>query len=115
MTKRYTVKGSSLDVLSCDRCGRTELKSTVVLLDNVSDEIVHFGIDCAATVAGYAITQDDVRAADRAEADARFAVVQAEGARWESWLFDQTGETEVFSAIQKLGGFAAARAAYKAA
>jgi hypothetical protein len=114
MDKRYTVKGSTNDIQACERCGRDGLKSTVVLHDRRADEIVHFGIDCAATVAGYAITGDDVRAADRAAADERLAALAAATATWESWLLETTGIADTFAAIQALGGFTAARAAYAA-
>lgn len=43
---RYTVRGIS-DCPNCDNCGKTNLKSTVIL-ETECGELVNFGSDCAA-------------------------------------------------------------------
>ena len=122
MTARYAVLGTTDDQTDCDLCGRTGLKSTVALRDNLGTEpVVYFGSDCAAKAIGWTVADVEVaaRTADRVarEAiDARNARArELESARWFAWLADQTGTTDVALAISQLGGFALARAAYRAA
>lgn len=44
--KRFTVRGVS-DKTECDVCGKTNLKSTIVI-ESESGELLHYGSDCAA-------------------------------------------------------------------
>lgn len=77
----YTVKGTTTDVLTCEQCGRDDLKKTVVLdaLDaegNPTGDITYMGTDCAARAAGW--TQSEVtrrarKADERAKVEARNA------------------------------------------
>lgn len=126
MSKVYRVKGSTTDVTECELCGRVDLKGTIVLevLDadgNGTGEVVYYGANCGAKAAGW--TQRDIKqaakTADQAARDAatreREARRDAEATRWTAWLTEQTGETEIPAALAKLGGFAAATAAYRAA
>jgi hypothetical protein len=57
-TAGYEVKGTTDDVTTCERCGREDLKSTVVLQD-ADGATAYLGTDCAAHVAGR--TQQDIR------------------------------------------------------
>jgi hypothetical protein len=49
---RYTVAGISDEHNTCDCCGKSNLKSTVVLLDLDSGEFVFFGCVCASRNTG---------------------------------------------------------------
>lgn len=55
-TADYLVKGSTGDITTCDHCGRTNLRKTVILAtldaDGAEEDIVHFGVDCAARASG---------------------------------------------------------------
>lgn len=126
MSKVFQVKGSTTDVTECELCGRTELKGTIVLqpLDidgNAEGNVTYYGANCGAKAAGW--TQKTIRVAaqlaDREAARiaqaAASAAASAAYARWTTWLTEQTGETEILTATAKLGGFTAARAAYRAA
>lgn len=44
--KRFTVRGIS-DKTECDVCGKTNLKSTIVL-ESEDGSLLHYGSDCAA-------------------------------------------------------------------
>lgn len=54
--ENYRIKGTTDDVTTCDRCGKPELKGTVVLealdADGNGDGIVYFGSTCAGRVFG---------------------------------------------------------------
>lgn len=125
MTKMFKVQGANDEVTVCGCCGRDNLKSTVILacLDsdgNPTGEVVRYGTDCAARAAGW--THRDVTVmVRRANTDAAAAAEQVRAARanaahndWAAWLYATTGESDVTVAIQRLGGFAAARAAFNA-
>jgi hypothetical protein len=120
------VLGTTTDVPECGLCGRDDLRYTIALqpLDadgNADGEVVYFGSDCGARAAGW--TQREIRHQARSADDAkrrqeqarRDAEYEAETNRWLSWLTAQTGEADAPIAIQKLGGFTAARASYREA
>lgn len=48
----YRIKGTTGDITTCDHCGRDNLRKTVILAtldaDNNEEDILHFGVDCAA-------------------------------------------------------------------
>jgi hypothetical protein len=124
MGKAYRVLGTTTDVTECGLCGRDDLRYAIALqhLDadgNPDSEVEYFGSDCGARAAGW--TQKDIRQKAKAADDAkrreeqtrRDAEYEAETARWVGWLGAMTGVTDVAIAIQKLGGFAAARAQYR--
>jgi hypothetical protein len=64
MENRLTIKGVSDEVLECQKCGKVELKRTVVLTDGVS--AVYYGSACAARVLCMRKGQVDRIANDRA-------------------------------------------------
>lgn len=110
--------GTVEDITTCDHCGRTDLKATVALSID-EGPVLHYGRDCAATalkVARSSISKA-VRAADAAKEDearqARRAAAALADAAWGAFL--RPVHSNRFMAIERLGGFAAARAAFKAA
>ena len=118
MSKAFEVKGTTDEFTTCELCGREGLKSTIVLVPTAGGDVVHYGSDCGARAAGWAVA-DIERAARTADDEARraaeaerFAALSAETARWEAWLYERTGVTETFAAIEALGGFTAARRMY---
>lgn len=113
-----TVLGISDDVTMCECCGREDLKRTVAIsFDGAA--AVYYGTTCAARAikttaadvrAAARRADDDKKAAARAIRDAEF---RAEDARWQSFLDERApGGTDRFTQIERLGGYAAARAAY---
>lgn len=106
--------GNSDDVTTCECCGRKNLKSTVALSIN-DGEAVYFGVTCAARALAMEakLVRRASKAADeakyQAEKTARQAKADAEFALWDAFLKAHgTGEC-VFTRIQSLGGYAAAR------
>lgn len=95
-TPAYRVKGTTEDVTLCDRCGRVELKRTVVMaeLDADGNEvgILHAGVGCAATLAK--LTEPEVRdeiaaidaAAQLGERQARADDTAAREGAFRTWL-----------------------------
>lgn len=66
----YRVRGTTDDVTICERCGKPELKGTVILdvldTDGNTEEITYFGTTCAARVTGRKATaiKNDASGAD---------------------------------------------------
>lgn len=118
--RRYVVVGTTDEWDACDCCGRTNLKRYVVMRD-VDGEYFRFGTGCAARLEG--IPAADVRReaasadeAARAEAEAaRRARADAERDRWFAWLDATAGPGDVGDQIERLGGYAEARAMFRAA
>ncbi len=104
----------------CGCCGRQGLKRTVKMVAS-DGGIVWLGSTCAARAMGIGEAQfaRHTREADRAvasaAAEARRAAAAAEDALFDAYLVATTGRTDRREQIDALGGFAAARAAYKAA
>lgn len=48
VAKQYRVEGISEEVTTCDHCGKKNLKRTVILVDNETDDELYFGSNCAA-------------------------------------------------------------------
>jgi hypothetical protein len=105
----YEVKGSSNDFTSCELCGRTELKGTVVLqpLDedgNPSGDACYFGTSCAATAAGW--TQREVTTRVKAAQTAERERENTErAARWQeqrefcaAWYLQHYGTANLIAA-----------------
>lgn len=119
MSKVFQVLGTTDEVTTCGLCGRDDLKSTVVLAPQDGGDPVFYGSDCGARAAGWTVREIEraARNADaearRVEAEARAAAAAKDTARWEAWLYERTGVTETFAAIEALGGFVAARAQYR--
>lgn len=111
---RYTIKGITDEVDTCECCGRKDLKRAVALVDE-RGEVVFMGVVCAA--AALNLPADEVRtgaknaqlAQDLALAKAKADKAQAEFLDWRRFLREQTGKEGVAEAIQALGGFSAAR------
>lgn len=115
---KYTIQGVTDEVDTCECCGRADLKRAVALADE-HGEVVYMGVVCAA--AALKLPAPHVRAqaknaqARREAADlkAKEAKAAAEFAAWAKFLRERTGFADVPQAIQALGGFAAARAAFR--
>lgn len=90
----YLVKGTTEDITDCDRCGRTNLKKTVIVAtldaDGNEDDLIHVGTDCAATLVK--LTEHEVRteadAADRRERTRRQQDLEAQ---FQAWMLAQHG------------------------
>lgn len=114
-----TVLGFVDDVTACECCGRTDLKGTVaVAFDGGSPNF--FGVVCAGRVLGRSAgdIRTEARKADterRAqEAAARLAAQEAATRTWVEFLRAHGQGPDMASQIASLGGFAAAREAFKA-
>ena len=119
-TDSIVVFGCNDDQTTCDHCGRTDLKATVAL--SIDDgPILRFGRGCAATAlkVGKASINRAIREVEKAEKlEARRASearMKAESDAWDAFLLERTGCTEKLEAFERLGGFAAARAAFREA
>jgi hypothetical protein len=124
--RRFEVLGTTDDWEGCDCCGRSGLKVYVVLrvVDESEDsgEVYRYGTGCAAKAEG--IPAKTIRAEARdADADARrikaaeaHARAEADLAEWQAWLNEQDPAHAncIPDQITALGGFATARAAYRA-
>jgi hypothetical protein len=84
---RYTVAGISDEHNTCDCCGKSNLKSTVVLLDLDSGEFVFFGCVCASRNTGKSDTASVARKRGRVSSPA--AVLAEHYRRQESSLNQQ--------------------------
>lgn len=114
----YRVLGTDDSVSTCDCCGRSDLKSTVALEDETGD-VMHFGVVCAARATKRPTNdiRNDARTADKARRDAeqsaRDVAHRMADARWQTFLDGRAPGLERINQIAKLGGMAAARAAYQ--
>jgi len=72
-TKAYKMIGITDEVTSCDCCGRTDLKRTIVLERAEDGVIVYFGSQCGARAIGWT-TKDFERAAKDAQIDRKKAI-----------------------------------------
>lgn len=121
-TVRYEVVALSRQAMlfgmldRCQCCGREELKKTVPVRRRGGGDIVWMGTGCAAKACGMGLREYKaaVDAAEKVLRSEEQKAHDAELARWSAWLHAQTGMTDIFLAIQKLGGYPVARAAYKA-
>lgn len=113
-----TYLGTTDDITSCDCCGREDLKSTVAL--DLDGATVHYGVTCAANALRLpvATVRQGTKRADAAAADslrsAQAKVAAAEFARWVSFCRENGTGPDLFTQIQSLGGYAAAKALYNA-
>lgn len=114
-----TFLGTTDEVDTCDCCGRTGLKSTVALAFD-DGAPVYYGVVCAARALNVAakLVRSESRRADEAraasEAAARRAAHEATVAPWFAWLAANGRGLDTFTRIESLGGYAAAREAFKA-
>lgn len=123
------VLGITDERTSCDCCGKSDLKRTVALQFGDADP-VFYGTTCAARALKWSVKEvqqavrDVADAKSRAEQAARNAEHERRMAEWDAWLNaaagtdkdvqDWTGKPDRFKQIQKMGGHAAAKAAYQA-
>lgn len=118
-SERVKFLGSTDDVTTCEHCGKSALKGTIAL--EIDGSVVYFGSTCASRAlagrgieASPATIRRETKNADEARRDAenkaREAVAAAARDQWFAWLKAKTGKSDVFCAIESLGGYAAARA-----
>lgn len=62
---KLTIKGTSDEVLECQKCGKVELKRTIVLTDGESE--MYYGSQCAARALGMRKAAVDRVAEQRAQ------------------------------------------------
>ncbi len=120
----FKVLGISDEVTECHCCGRMDLKRTIILgildADGTVIDQTHYGTECAAAAlcCGAGDVRKQVKAvADetRRAAEAKRRAAMAEiGQRWFAWLNAQHPGVDTIRAIQMLGGFGKARAAFRA-
>lgn len=127
---RYKFLGTTDEITACECCGKMDLKLTVGIEDLDTGEQRHFGTTCAARALKLHVAEvkRGAKAADDAryqrEVEARRLIAEAEAARWSSYLIEQTGGIyyrancgnvpDIGAMIERLGGFKAARADYRA-
>lgn len=117
MTSTYRIIGITDTVGTCDCCGRTDLKRTVIL--DRDGATVYFGTQCAARhlsiaaidVKRQAMSVDRQRANEASKA--RYAAQSAEDQTWERFLAEKGTGDGIAIRIQSLGGFNAARQAFR--
>jgi hypothetical protein len=118
--KKFTIQGITDEVDTCECCGRKNLKRTVALADE-HGLVTFFGTECAAQA--LKLPAADVRKGAKAAQDAADELVrkerarqtEAENLRWVGFLRARSGlvGADVGVMIQALGGFAAARDAFR--
>jgi hypothetical protein len=106
---------------TCGRCGREELAKTVKLgVVGAAGGPIWVGTGCAAVLLG--VDETEVKTARAAAIAVDVAAVEAEKAAasraasesWESFLAARAPGLPIVDAIAKLGGFAVARAEFRA-
>lgn len=107
--KVYKVKGTSRDVVECERCGRQELQGTVIMrtLNEAGEEYgdaMYFGVQCAAKLAR--ATQGNIRkqagAADRLRVqDACQQETNAWSRRRIAWMASTGGSARDFERVER--------------
>lgn len=120
MTARYL--GTTDDVTTCDCCGRTGLKNTVVIEMHDDAEPLYYGVTCAARA--LKTTAKEVRyeakRADTLKREKEAAERQEERnkatAAWSAWLDSQVPSLagHIFLQIERLGGYGPAHERYEA-
>lgn len=126
--RMFRVLGTTEEVDSCDCCGKTNLKSTVELMEldaegnEASSSPVYFGVTCAARAMRREVKEirREITAAERVKHEARMAAMRAKQDRymaaWVAHLVARTGgmcrydgSPDVASMIKSLGGLNMAR------
>lgn len=111
--------GNCDEVQQCECCGKKNLKATVALSIDDGDP-VYFGVTCAARALKMQAkdVRAESRAADRAKAAAAAAAREVawrtENEPWFAFLEAAGKGSDVFTRIESLGGYMAARAAFEA-
>ena len=88
-----TILGINDEVTTCECCGRTNLKATVVLTHGEGE--VHYGRECAARALQTTTKGVDtaVRSARAESAKAKIVADNAEWATYMNWLLGTYGDT----------------------
>ena len=119
MSESVKFLGCNDEQTVCDLCGRDDLKKTVVL--DIDGDVVRYGSDCAARALKWGVkdvrsaakkAQDELDAQALAEAT---AARRSESARWFAWLDSKSTAPSVTEQIHELGGYGAAKRAYREA
>lgn len=71
-TPKLHIVGVTDEQTECDRCGKLELKRTVIVHDEDGSEVGRYGTSCASAVLGVKWTGSDV---DKLEATRRYRIV----------------------------------------
>lgn len=116
MEKKFSIRGTTDEVCTCDCCGRTDLKYTVIM--DFDGEVSYFGKTCAARRTGmkeaeivkYAKSADSFERMST-EADKRKLDAE-EDAKFGAFLAARSSKSGRALQIEELGGFAAVRIAY---
>tara|TARA_R110000868_G_scaffold216141_1_gene466252 strand:- start:868 stop:1248 length:381 start_codon:yes stop_codon:yes gene_type:complete len=122
---KFQYLGTSQDITTCDCCGKSNLKSTVVIRDVETDNELFFGVTCAAKAlkVGIKEVKAGTAAADLAkEEDARAEAKKAWDAKQTRWIahlivkagvmVDGMGRPDVLGMIKKLGGIKSAEVGF---
>jgi len=102
----------------CGHCGRSGLKVTVKMVDP-GGATVWMGTGCAAKALGIpaaefnALRKTADLKAETAEQAARRVEADATHAAWKAFLDSAAGPGDTIDQLRRLGGYAAARAAYR--
>lgn len=113
------VHGTSDEILTCEHCGRTNLKKTVAISVD-GGVVVYYGTTCAAAAVnvGKAAIAKAIKAVEVATATAATAAkakaAAASTAEFHAFLSVAAPTASVSDSILALGGFAAAKAAFVA-
>ena len=125
-TRAFRILGTSDEVTACDCCGKSDLKSTVALMEldadgsDLTGDAVYFGCVCAARAMRRQEkdVRRDVAAADRAAFQAELAArTERMNIHTRAWFAHLDARCpslagDVFHQIKALGGMAAARVGF---
>ena len=59
------IKGTSNEQTECDRCGKVEIRCTVIVCDEDGVEVGRYGTACVSKVIGFKVTAAEARTASR--------------------------------------------------
>lgn len=116
----YKFLGISDERLTCECCGRDNLKRTVAVEFQDSQEVLYFGTSCAAKA--LALTSKEVEksakgaqaAREAAEAAAKREAEYLEAVRFSNWLRATFGVDSIHLAVEKKLGRSVIGLAFKA-
>lgn len=125
-TTIFRIMGTTDDFLTCDCCGRTDLKRTMIMAVCDAEgcptgQVMHFGTSCGARHAGISALELEklAKAADERKASeaaaARQRELDSEADRFIAFVSTRSAKPSHFERLQELGGFRAARAMFEAA
>lgn len=110
----FRILGKNDEVTTCECCGRTGLKATVILTNGEGE--VRYGSECAAKATSTSAREvrQTLNAIEQFGEIERRKQAEAEAIRWGAFLAVHCPGKSRFEAIKILGGFAAAREVYRA-